>query len=335
MEHETQPQKKVLLIGGAGYIGSVLTEFLLEKNYYVRSLDFLLYQNHFAISSFLNHKNFEFIYGDFINESILALALQDITDVVILAGLVGEPITNKYPQLSNKINYEGIKKLIYNLNSKELDRVIFISTCSNYGLLGIHDVADENFTLKPLSLYAKAKVAIEQELLSLKGKINYCPIILRFATAFGVSPRMRFDLTVNQFTRDLFFNKELEIYDAETWRPYCHVKDFSRLIFQILETPRDKVSFEVFNVGEDSSNFTKKMIIEEIKAYFPSARVFYKKNGQDKRNYRVAFKKVYEYFSFKPSYSISDGIRELILGLKKDIYSKSDHLYGNFEINYL
>ena len=160
-----------------------------------------------------------------------------VTDVILLAGLVGDPITKNYPKEAHQINNIGIKNCIDQLNGLGLNRFVFVSTCSNYGLIKNNQKANEKFPLNPLSLYAKSKVAIEEYILELRGKVDFKPTILRFATAFGISSRMRFDLTISEFTRKIALGHELLIYDANTWRPYCHVLDFARLIdivFQVV-----------------------------------------------------------------------------------------------------
>ena len=327
----------VLLIGGEGYIGSVLSNYLLHKGYKVRSLDALIYPDQKMDLVKANIKNFEFILGDIRNKTILKKSLEGINSVVILAGLVGDPITKKYPKEAQEINYHAIKDLINQCDNKKIEKLIFISTFSNYGFIDETLKAKEEHELKPLSLYAKHKVEIENYILSLKGKINFCPTILRFATAFGSSPRMRFDLTVNQFTKELFNKNPLNIYDENTWRPYCHVKDFSRLIEIVLNEKKEKLNFQIFNSGGDQNNFTKKNIIEAITKLIPSNnKISYEPGDKDKRNYRVNFEKVKKLLNFNVEYTIQDGIQEMISSLKSNLYQKKrtkiDKL-GNFEIN--
>ena len=158
--------KKILIIGGAGYIGTVVTEHFLSLGHQVICIDKFLYQNNFSIHSFLGNKNFRFIYGDMNDDKLTSKLLNEVSDVVILAGLVGDPITKKYPEIAHKINDLGLKKFIDNCNNKGLDRVVFVSTCSNYGLIKEDVVADENFILNPLSLYAKSKVEIENYIIN-------------------------------------------------------------------------------------------------------------------------------------------------------------------------
>jgi len=329
--------RKILLIGGAGYVGTVLTSHLLKKGCKVRALDNFIYENEFAVQPYFGDPDYEFIKGDITNEADLKKAVEGVTDAVILAGLVGDPVTKKYPEASEKINTKGVQNCIDVLNGKGLDRVIFISTCSNYGLIGEDELADENFELNPLSLYATAKVEAEKHLLGIKEDADFTGTVLRFATAFGLSPRMRFDLTVNQFTRDLFFDKELLVYDEHTWRPYCHLRDFSRLIETVLEADKKKVNFEVFNAGGDVNNFTKKMIVDEILQHVSNGNVVYNSEGSDPRNYRVSFKKVKDVLGFEPIFTVKKGIEELVEALKVGLYAdsiKNSERYGNYQIDY-
>jgi nucleoside-diphosphate-sugar epimerase len=327
--------RRVLLVGGAGYIGSVLTGYLLDHGYRVRCLDLLLYDNHGCVLPYLSHPNYEFLRGDLADRSRTDQALETVTDVVLLAGLVGDPITKKYPELSQRINHDGMIDLVSRLVGRGLNKVVFISTCSNYGLIEENVAAGEDFELNPLSLYAKAKVAVEKEILSLKGRADFHPTVLRFATAFGLSPRMRFDLTVSEFTREMFLGRDLLVYDSETWRPYCHVKDFSLVIRRVLEAPAKQVSFEVFNAGGDVNNRTKQMIVDEIKRHLPGAKVRYKEHGSDPRNYRVDFSKIRKRLYFDPVSTVSDGIGELIAAMRQGLFEKADqfrNFYGNNEI---
>ena len=238
--------KNILLIGGEGYIGNVVGDKLLNLGYNVVSYDNLLYKNNNCVLNKINYSNYKFIFGDILDEKKLFSALDDIDTVVLFAGLVGDPITKKYPLESAKINEDGVKNVIDSCHKMNIEKLIFISTCSNYGLINNDELASEDHELNPLSLYAKSKVNIEKYILSLKGKTNLNPTILRFATAFGLSPRMRFDLTISEFTYEIFNRNELLVYDADTWRPYCHVLDFAKLIEKVIKAPNEKVAFEVF-----------------------------------------------------------------------------------------
>jgi nucleoside-diphosphate-sugar epimerase len=232
----------------------------------------------------------------------------------------------------------GVTTCIDFFDNKNIENLILISTCSNYGLIGENELADENFELNPLSLYAKAKVAAELHLMSKKGKVNYTGTVLRFATAFGLSPRMRFDLSVSEFVRDLYFGEELLVFDEHTWRPYCHIRDFARLIDLVIHADKAKVNFEVFNAGGEVNNFTKKMIVDTIASFIPEANIKFGANGSDPRNYKVSFQKVKNTLGFEPQYSVKQGIEELINAFKIGVYGDSmtnKNKYGNYEITYL
>jgi len=329
--------KKILIIGGAGYIGTVLTDHLLNAGNQVRSLGLFLYKNNHCVLPYLGGEGYESMYGDLCDPEVMLRALDEITDVVLLAGLVGDPITKKYPEASHNINEIGIKNCIDQLNGLGLDHLVFVSTCSNYGLIEGDQLADENFELKPLSLYAKSKVATEQYILGLNGNVDYTPTVLRFATAFGLSTRMRFDLTVSEFTRELALGRELLVYDANTWRPYCHVRDFGRLIDLVFKAPAEKIAFEVFNAGGEVNNYTKQGIVDAILEQLPNAQVKYKEHGVDTRNYRVDFSKVRKNLNFEPRYTVPDGIKEVLGAFENHSFDHVDeqrNLYGNYELQY-
>lgn len=329
--------KHVLLIGGAGYVGTVITSHFLKKGYKISVIDNFVYNNQFSIQPYVGDPDYTFFYGDMNDNPVLEQASEGVTDVIILAGLVGDPITKKYPDESKIINEEGVQNCINFFKGKRLDKLIFISTCSNYGLIKENELANENFKLSPLSLYAKAKVANELYLMEQKDKADYTGIVFRFATAFGLSPRMRFDLSVSEFVRDVYFGKELLVYDEHTWRPYCHVRDFARLLDVAINAPKKKVNFEVFNAGGDINNFTKKMIVDEILKHIPDGKIVFGENGSDPRNYKVDFTKVKRVLDFEPEFTIQYGIKELINALKIGLYKDSiqdKKKYGNYIINY-
>jgi len=329
--------KNVLLIGGEGYIGNIVAQNLMSNGSIVTSYDNLMYNNHQCVLNKIQLDNCNFIYGDMQDKKRLDSIIENFDAVVLLAGLVGDPITKKYPEESALINDQGVKNVIDLCAKYNVENFIFISTCSNYGLIENNELADENYRLNPLSLYAKSKVNAEKYILSLKDKTNMHPTILRFATAFGLSSRMRFDLTVSEFTRELAMSKELLVYDAHTWRPYCHVQDFSRLIQMVLEAPKEKVAFEVFNAGGDVNNATKQMIVDMILNKIPDGKVKYQKYGSDPRNYRVNFNKVKTVLGFEPKYNIQDGINELVEAIDNHVFDHVDenrNFHGNYEINY-
>ena len=330
-------KKSVLLIGGAGYIGPVVARDLLCQGYYVTCFDNLIYGNTTGVLALIDQEKYRFISGDLCNKKDLDRALEGITDVVILGGLVGDPVTKRFPNESNLINEIGIQNCIKSLNGKELNQVILISTCSNYGIIPHNELANEETKLTPLSLYAKSKVNAENLLLNQNSEIDYTPTVLRFATAFGVAPRMRFDLTVNEFISELYSKRELIVFDPDTWRPYCHVSDFARMISHILISPKEKVHFNIFNVGSEENNYTKRQLINLIQQKLPKPKVRYLDNGTDPRNYMVSFAKSKEVLGFEAKTSIWKGIEEIVETLDQGLFAdrhENANYYGNFHLKY-
>ena len=171
---------------------------------------------------------------------------------------------------------------------------------------------DENSTLAPVSLYAELKVKFENYMLNeIERSDEFSPTSLRFSTVYGFSPRMRFDLTVNEFTKDLALGKELIIFGEQFWRPYCHVKDFSNAFITILKAPKEKVAYNVFNVGDTKENYTKQMLINEIKKVLPNSKIKYVKKNDDPRDYKVNCDKIKNELGFKISMTVPDGIVEI------------------------
>ena len=328
-------KKKILVIGGSGYIGRVLIEDLIKDKFEVTNIDLKIYDDQIKNPQ-IENKIEKFVQLDLRDTALIEKYLDANDSIVILGGLVGEPITNKYLNLSKSINEIGIKNLIDTCDKfKKIKNIIFISTCSNYGITNNNELVNEDHELKPLSPYAEAKVKIERHLLS-KSETSYAPTVLRFATAFGLSQRMRFDLTVNHFCYSMFKDRKIEVYDADTWRPYCHVRDFSRLIIKVLNSDKEKINRKVFNAGSNQNNFTKEDILNLILKKIPNSKIIVKKGGVDRRDYRVSFEKVENELNFKAKYSVEDGIDEIVNILQSDQnkYLKENALLirGNFNI---
>jgi nucleoside-diphosphate-sugar epimerase len=322
--------KKVLLTGGAGYIGSVLVRQMLEKGYHVRVIDNLMYGGE-PIIDLLNHPNFEFIKGDIRNAEDVAKAVDGMDSVAHLAAIVGDPACAKQPELAKSTNLEGSKLLYDAANKAGAKKFVFASTCSNYGKMDNPDeYVSEESKLAPVSLYAETKVAVEQYLLS-QAKDNTCkPTCLRFSTVYGLSLRPRFDLTVNEFTKELVLGRELVVFGEQFWRPYCHVYDLARSVVTVLEAAPDLVSFEVFNVGDTDENYQKKMIVDEVKKKLPDARIKYVSKNEDPRDYRVTFEKIKNKLGFKVMFSVPEGIDQTIKAINDGfILNPDDNKYKN------
>lgn len=325
--------RKVLVIGGAGYIGSVLVRRLLNDQYSVVVLDNLVYDNKASLIDLMSNSSFSFMRGDFCDNDTLDTAMDNVSDVVLLAALAGDPLCKKYPDEAKRVNEEGSINLINRLNRFDLDKFVFLSTCSNYGLRDTDEPADEKAELNPKSLYAETKVNVERHIIDNINSINYSSTILRSATAFGLSPRMRFDLTVSEFARELALGRELLVYDENTWRPYCHVDGISNAVLKVLEAPEKKVSGEIFNVGSNSENYTKKNIVDIICSKLGECKVKYEKGGRDPRNYKVNFDKIIEILDFQTKQTVDDLVVELINEIKASRFmdiESNKNFYGNY-----
>jgi len=317
--------QKVLVTGGAGYIGSVLVRQLLEHNYRVVVLDSLMYGGESLLDLF-NNNNFDFVKGDIRREEDIAMAMKGVDFVVHLAAIVGDPACAKQPELAKSTNLDGSKLLYSIANKMGVKRFIFSSTCSNYGRMANPDVmVDEMSELAPVSLYAETKVGVEKFLLS-QPKSNTCkPTVLRFSTVYGLSLRPRFDLTVNEFTKELALGRELVIFGEQFWRPYCHVVDLARSVLIALEAPMEKVAFNVYNVGDSSENYQKKMIVEEIKKFIPDSKIKYIQKNEDPRDYRVSFEKIKNELGFSITQRVPDGISQILKVIKQRILLNPDN----------
>lgn len=326
-------RRRVLLLGGGGYVGTVVAGHLLASGYAVRCLDPFVYGNDHAITHLLNDPDFDYHNGDMGDEVVLDAALDRVSDVVILGGLVGDPITKTYPEQSAEINERAVSRAINRLAGRDtLRRLIFVSTCSNYGLVESQELADETTKLQPLSHYARAKVSMEQQVLALEGKTAFEATVLRFATAFGLSPRMRFDLTVSQFARELALGRELVVFDPDTWRPYCHVSDFALLIRRVIEAPTERVDYKIFNAGGNENNSTKRNLVEVIQKFIPNNRIVIQTEGPDPRNYKVDFSKLVDALHFTPNWTVEDGVRQVISAVQSGLFRGPDADYGNYTL---
>jgi len=326
-----EKQTKVLVTGGAGYIGSVLIGQLLQSNYRVTTIDNLSFGGN-ALLAYLSHPYFEFIKGDVCFKKDLAEALKNIDAVIHLAAIVGDPACKINPELAQQVNKEGAELLCQMSLENGVRRFIFASTCSNYGKMpDPHGYVNETTPLNPVSLYAHLKVDFEKYLMS-NANDTFAPVCLRFATAYGLSPRPRFDLTVNEFTHELVLGKKLDIYGERFWRPYCHVTDIARACVLALEADRSVVVTQTFNVGDNEENYQKKTLIKMILKELPHRKnlVSYITRDEDPRDYRVNFDKIKKTLGFSVRKSVPDGIREIIFAIESGlIKNPQDKIYQN------
>jgi nucleoside-diphosphate-sugar epimerase len=306
--------KNILVTGGAGYVGSGLLRELLSENYKVTCVDNLMFGGE-SLLDIWHNKNFTFVKCDVNDWSAFSEILNsnNFDAVIHLAAIVGDPACKLHSDLATKTNWDSTKWLIDKCKEIGIRKFLFASTCSNYGKMDDPEsYLDENSKLAPVSLYAELKVKFEQYMLNDMDKSkDFIPTSLRFSTVYGLSPRMRFDLTVNEFTKELALNRELVIFGEQFWRPYCHVKDFSNAFITVLRSSADKVSYNVFNVGDTSENYTKQMLIDEIKKVLPESKIKYVDKDEDPRDYRVNSDKIKRELGFEITMRVPDGIEEV------------------------
>jgi nucleoside-diphosphate-sugar epimerase len=317
----------VLVTGGAGYVGSVVVDELLERGFRVRALDALLHGSVPSLLQSWGNRRFEFVKGDVRDAEARTRALEGISAVVHLAAIVGDPACARHPELAREVNLEATKALLTDAEQAGVERFVFASTCSNYGKMNNGDLADETVELKPVSLYAETKVAAEGEVL---GRRKLAPTCLRFATVYGTSPRMRFDLTVNEFTRDLEVLDELVVFGEQFWRPYVHVRDAASAIALVLEAPLDLMAGEVFNVGDTGENYRKLDLVEILRTRFPNGKVDFVHKDEDPRDYRVSFEKFASRTGFRIERSVEDGVDEVMALVRSGLLDDPYHpVYRN------
>jgi nucleoside-diphosphate-sugar epimerase len=321
--------RRVLVTGGGGYLGSVVVHELLSRGKGVRVLDALI---HGGVPSLLlawTEADFEFVRGDVRDAGATRTALTDVDAVVHLASIVGDPACARQPDVAREVNVEATRALLRDSVDAGVTRFVFASTCSNYGKMNDSDAyATEQWDLNPVSLYAETKVEAESEVLTAESA-TFAPCCLRLATIYGVSPRMRFDLTVNEFVRDAMLADELLVYGEQFWRPYVHLRDAARVIAEVLDAPRSSVAGEVFNVGNTSENYRKSDLVALLRERLPDATVRFVKRDEDPRDYRVSFAKLQERLGLVPERTVPQGIEEVISLVRSEMIDAFSPLYRN------
>lgn len=319
----------VLIIGGAGYIGSVLAEMLVERGYEVHVLDNLLYGRQ-GIEALLNTDAFTLIEGDMRSIETIMDAIQGVDAVVHLGGLVGDPASRIDSQKTLELNYHSTKLVAEICKYHQINRFLFASTCSVYGKDENEDLLTETSSLNPISLYAKSKIESERALLDMRDG-NFSPTILRKATVYGLSPRMRFDLVVNILTAKAYEEGTIPIFGGKQYRPNVHVRDAARAYIDCLEAPIDAVSGEVFNVGSNEQNYRIEQVGEIISECFPDAEIDKQRQKTDERSYRVDFSKIRNVLDYKVNHSLQDGCLEIKKALENGKFDDfSDKIYSNY-----
>jgi nucleoside-diphosphate-sugar epimerase len=318
--------RRVLVIGGAGYIGSALVRQLLDKGYEVRVLDQLLYGLD-PIRSLVAHPRLEVQQGDFRQVDKVVQAMRGIDAVVHLGGIVGDPACALDEELTIEVNVMATRLVAEVAKMSRVNRLIFASSCSVYG--AAEEGLDERSLLRPVSLYARSKIASERLLAGMADE-HFSPIILRFATIYGLSGRTRFDLVVNLLTAKAVVDGEMTVFGGDQWRPFVHVQDAAGAILSMIEAPLGRVRNQVFNVGSEEQNYTINQVAGIIKSMVPGATLSISDSDGDRRDYRVRFDKIRRTVAFTPAWTIEQGIEQVMSAIESgQVRDYRDPLYSN------
>ena len=300
--------QSILVTGGAGYVGSILTNELVKKNYDVKVVDSLVYGDA-GISSLIDQNKIEFFNLDIRDSSKIASILKNVDCVIHLAAIVGEPLCKKIPEAAKQINEIATKNLVNLCKNNNVKRFIFASTCSNYG--SSLNIVDESSPVKPLSLYSECKVNSEKYIIDNNSdKFQTC--ILRFATAHGLSPRMRFDLLVQELLHDALVDKKISIFGEDFWRPLIHVDDMASACISVVDASSNTISGQIFNVGSSNENYTKKQLANIIQKHVSDIKIEIVKSKTDPRNYKVSFDKIKRILNFQPKRTVENSVVEIL-----------------------
>ena len=321
--------KTVLVAGGAGYVGTELINKFISNNVNVICLDLLIYGDE-SLNNFSNKKNFRFVKGDIRDWKLIKDITQNVDFVINLAAIVGDKPCESAPDSAVQINYNGNILLAEAAKKNRVKKFIFASTCSNYGISDPNSYANEESFLNPVSLYAETKIDSEKILKNLSTE-NFSTTSLRFATAFGISKRTRFDLTVNSFAFEALHNKKIIVFAENTWRPYIHVSDMANIIFDIIGLDNNLVSGQIYNAGKTSQNHTKKDLVKFLLELLPQTEIKFISSIDDRRDYRVSCKKIEKLIEMKNTKSVKKGFEEIINAFNQKLLQITDYNSNNLD----
>ena len=318
--------RRVLVVGGAGYLGSVLVRKLLKRGYRVRVLDSFIYGRK-SLDEVIADERVEVIEGDMRNIHVCVSSLEGVDAVVLLAAIVGDPASKARPTETLETNVLATQALASAAKLQHISRFLYASTCSVYGVGG--DVLDENSKLNPVSLYARSKIASE-EIIRKMGDDYFAPTILRMGTLYGFSPRMRFDLVVNTMSMKSFLEGKIQVFGGSQWRPLLGVEDAADVYVRCLEADLKQVGNQVFNVGSDAQNFQIDEVADRIARSLGGIPIQRDSVSLDARDYRVSFAKITDTVGFAPTQSVEDSARTIVGALHSSIIKDPRHrIYYN------
>jgi nucleoside-diphosphate-sugar epimerase len=309
----------------------MVTRALLTAGYQVRVLDSLMHTGS-ALLSLVPEDRFEFVKGDVRSADTLRTAVAGVDGVVHLAAIVGDPACARDPELARAVNLDASLQLFELSQAAGVQRFVFASTCSNYGRMkDPTSYVTEDSELRPVSLYAETKVAVEKALLAHPAGSPPAATVLRLATVYGLSPRMRFDLTVNEFTMELLTKKKVVIFGEQFWRPYIHVRDVARAVVAVFGAPVDKVAGQVFNVGDTRENYQKGALAELIRAEIGNGATIERvARTEDPRDYRVAFERIHDVLGYQITRTVPEGVKEIATAIEQGVLTDLDsRVYRN------
>ena len=323
-------RKSVLVIGGCGYIGSILVRKLLKLGYQVNVLDSIMFGKK-SLEVFSNHPKLKLIEGDFRNVETVIRAMNNVSSVIHLGGIVGDPACSLDRDFTIEVNLSATTMLVECCKLMNIRQFLFASSCSVYGRSENNSILTEKSALNPLSLYAETKIAAEKILLD-ELSYDFHPVILRFATIFGISPRPRFDLVVNSLTAKAVCKGSFVAYRGEHFRPFVHVEDVAEALVGILEAPMEKTSGHTFNIGSNQGNCSLKEVEEKIVSLIPGASMEHREGRPDQRSYNVSFDKLKKHLGIELDRTLEEGILEIKYAIENSTVSdplSSDREYSN------
>ena len=318
--------RKVLVIGGAGYIGSALLPKLLNKGYQVRLLDLMVFGEE-PIAHVAGHPNLEIVYGDFRHVECVVEAMRGVDSVVHLGAIVGDPACSLDEDLTIDVNLSATRMIAELAKAAGIERFVFASTCSVYG--ACDETLDERSLVRPISLYGQTKLASER-ILRRMANDRFKPTVVRFATIYGLSGRTRFDLVVNLLAAKAKIDGKITISGGAQWRPFVHVDDAAEAVSLILDANQELVGNQIFNVGSNDQNYTILQIGQMVHEQVIAAELIVDEGDTDRRNYRVDFSLLRNLIGFQPRWTVERGIHQVLEAIANgEVEDYADARYSN------